>query len=175
MTVVRPSADKCKAIRNILQTHMVRYEERDMFMSAENQKELKERLGQSAICVPQVFADGVHIGVSYFGIFFFSSKYQLVQWVHWCKITTGWRVYEKTPSVMAVTKDNLLATPYHATMYFNNGPFSFPNSNLYCQDWHYLEYAGRDCYSSSHTQSWLHVFFRIHLIHFLLQFWFLKL
>lgn len=62
MMVVREAADKCKAVRNILQTHMVRYEERDMFMSAENQKELRERLGQSAICVPQVFADGVHIG-----------------------------------------------------------------------------------------------------------------
>jgi glutaredoxin len=65
MTVVRQTADKCKAVRNMLQTHMVRYEERDMFMSAENQKELKERLGSSAICVPQVFVDGVHIGVSF--------------------------------------------------------------------------------------------------------------
>ena len=64
MTVVRQTADKCKAVRTILQTHMVRYEERDMFMSAENQKELRERLGSSAICVPQVFADGVRIGVS---------------------------------------------------------------------------------------------------------------
>lgn len=64
MTVVRDTADKCKAIRHILQTHMVRYEERDLFMSCENQKELLERLGASAIKVPQVFADGVHIGVS---------------------------------------------------------------------------------------------------------------
>ncbi|KAH3692278.1 glutaredoxin domain-containing cysteine-rich protein CG31559-like [Dreissena polymorpha] len=62
MTVVRKTADHCKAIRNILQTHMVRYEERDLFMSAENQRELTERLGQSAIVLPQVFADGVHIG-----------------------------------------------------------------------------------------------------------------
>ncbi|XP_045204605.1 glutaredoxin domain-containing cysteine-rich protein CG31559-like isoform X2 [Mercenaria mercenaria] len=62
MTVVREAADKCKAVRNMLQTHMVRYEERDMFMSAENQKELTERLGLSAIRVPQVFADGVYIG-----------------------------------------------------------------------------------------------------------------
>lgn len=62
MTVVRQTAEKCKSLRQILQTHMVRYEERDMFMSNENQKELRERLGQSAIQVPQVFADGVHIG-----------------------------------------------------------------------------------------------------------------
>ena len=65
MTVVRKTADHCKAIRNILQTHMVRYEERDLFMSAENQRELTERLGQSAIVLPQVFADGVHIGVGF--------------------------------------------------------------------------------------------------------------
>lgn len=64
MTVVRETADKCKSIRHILQTHMVRYEERDLFMSNENQKELLERLGLSAINVPQVFADGVYIGVS---------------------------------------------------------------------------------------------------------------
>lgn len=64
MTTVRESADRCKAMRHILQTHMVRYEEKDMFMSDENQKELKERLGQSAINVPQVFADGIYIGVS---------------------------------------------------------------------------------------------------------------
>lgn len=64
MTVVRESADKCKAVRNMLQTHMVRYEEKDLFMSNENQKELLERLGTSAIEVPQVFADGIHIGVS---------------------------------------------------------------------------------------------------------------
>ena len=63
MTVVRESADKCKAVRNILQTHMVRYEEKDLFMSAENQKELMDRLGTSAIELPQVFADGIHIGV----------------------------------------------------------------------------------------------------------------
>lgn len=62
MTVVRESADKCKAVRNILQTHMVRYEEKDLFMSSENQKELLDRLGTSAIVLPQVFADGIHIG-----------------------------------------------------------------------------------------------------------------
>ena len=64
MTVVRQTADRCKSIRHILQTHMVRYEERDMFMSNENQKELLERLEMNAISVPQVFADGVYIGVS---------------------------------------------------------------------------------------------------------------
>ena len=43
---------------------MVRYEERDICMSRENQRELIERLGVSEVDVPQVFADGQHIGVS---------------------------------------------------------------------------------------------------------------
>ena len=63
MTVVRRTADLCKAARHILQTHMVRYEERDLFMSDENKRELKERLGQSEITLPQVFANGDYLGV----------------------------------------------------------------------------------------------------------------
>ena len=63
MTVVRSISDHCTSIRKILQGHMVRYEEKDLFMSVENQKELLERLGQSAIDLPQVFADGIHLGV----------------------------------------------------------------------------------------------------------------
>ncbi|WAR00922.1 GRCR1-like protein [Mya arenaria] len=62
MMVVRQTADRCKAARHILQTHMVRYEERDLFMSAENQKELAERLGQEGVPLPQVFADGKYLG-----------------------------------------------------------------------------------------------------------------
>ena len=49
----------------MLQTHMVQYEERDIFMSRENQKELAERLNtQNGGDVPQVFANGQHLGVS---------------------------------------------------------------------------------------------------------------
>ncbi|KAL3880804.1 hypothetical protein ACJMK2_033012 [Sinanodonta woodiana] len=62
MTVVRETADRCNVIRKILQNHMIRYEERDLFMSKENQKELMERLGQNEIGVPQVFLDGIHVG-----------------------------------------------------------------------------------------------------------------
>lgn len=47
----------------MLQTHMVQYEDRDIFMSREIQKELMERLQTDRLDVPQVFADGQHLGV----------------------------------------------------------------------------------------------------------------
>jgi len=47
---------------------MVRYDERDMFMSRENQRELMERFGVDVVDVPQVFADGKHLGVSSDGL-----------------------------------------------------------------------------------------------------------
>lgn len=65
MTVVRETFDRCKVARNILQTHMVRYEERDLYMSHEHQRMLAERLEvdlNQVIRLPQVFIDGIHIG-----------------------------------------------------------------------------------------------------------------
>ena len=68
MTVVRETYERCKKTRHALQTHMVRYEERDLYMSQENQRQLAERMDRplgSEIEVPQVFIDGIHIGVSF--------------------------------------------------------------------------------------------------------------
>jgi len=62
--VVRDTYDKCLRVKKILQTHMVRYEERDVSMSRDNHRQLAERLGPSAVELPQVFADGLHIGVN---------------------------------------------------------------------------------------------------------------
>ena len=64
MRIVRDTYERCVRVKTILQTHMVQYEERDVFMSRENQLELKERLKAEVLDVPQVFADGVHLGVS---------------------------------------------------------------------------------------------------------------
>jgi len=64
--VVRDTYDKCLRVKKILQTHMVRYEERDISMSRDNHRQLAERLGlagTSTVELPQVFADGLHIGV----------------------------------------------------------------------------------------------------------------
>ena len=66
MMVVRETHEHCKTVRNILMTHMLEYEERDIFMSRDNQRELQERLaGAQNVDVPQVFVDGQHLGVSY--------------------------------------------------------------------------------------------------------------
>lgn len=64
MMIVRDTYEACKKVKNMLQTHMVEYEERDIFMSKDNQRELQERLGQINVDVPQVFVNGQHIGVS---------------------------------------------------------------------------------------------------------------
>jgi len=62
--VVRDTYDKCLRVKKILQTHMVRYEERDISISRDNHRQLAERLGGSSnVDLPQVFADGLHIGV----------------------------------------------------------------------------------------------------------------
>ncbi len=64
MRIVRETYEKCMRVKNILQTHIVQYEERDVFMSRENQRELADRLGIEKIELPQVFADGLHLAVS---------------------------------------------------------------------------------------------------------------
>ncbi|GAB1604516.1 glutaredoxin domain-containing cysteine-rich protein CG31559 [Argonauta hians] len=64
MRVVRQTYDRCQIVQKILQTHLVRYEERDLFMSKENQRELRERLGNSEVMIPQVFADGLNLGTA---------------------------------------------------------------------------------------------------------------
>ncbi|CAI9734427.1 glutaredoxin domain-containing cysteine-rich protein CG31559-like [Octopus vulgaris] len=64
MRVVRQTYDRCQIVQKILQTHLVKYEERDLFMSRENQRELRERLGKSDVTIPQVFADGLNLGTA---------------------------------------------------------------------------------------------------------------
>ncbi|XP_059174858.1 glutaredoxin domain-containing cysteine-rich protein CG31559-like [Physella acuta] len=67
MSVVRETSERCKIVRSLLQNHMVRYEERDLYMSREIQQELKQRLiqeGVSSVHLPHVFADGIHLGSS---------------------------------------------------------------------------------------------------------------
>ncbi|CAG5118212.1 unnamed protein product, partial [Candidula unifasciata] len=65
MSVVRETSERCRSVRRLLQNHMVRYEERDLYMSREYQQELRQRLaneGISTLHLPHVFADGIHIG-----------------------------------------------------------------------------------------------------------------
>ncbi|CAD5119762.1 DgyrCDS8357 [Dimorphilus gyrociliatus] len=64
VTIVRRTHEKCKKARMILQNHMVEFEEKDLFMSKEYQKELLERLGTDQVVLPQIYADGQHLGSS---------------------------------------------------------------------------------------------------------------
>ncbi len=64
MRIIRSTYERCRRVKVILQTHMVMFEERDVFMSSENQRELRERLGVDTLVLPQVFADGQHLAVS---------------------------------------------------------------------------------------------------------------
>lgn len=65
MGVVRETYAKCANVKQILRTLLVKFEERDVFMSTEYQNEIKNRMQSDDILVPQLFVDGQHIGVSF--------------------------------------------------------------------------------------------------------------
>lgn len=74
MGIVRETYAKCANVKQILRTLLVKFEERDIFMSSEYQQEIKDRMQSIEIQVPQLFVDGQHIGVSICGLlvyFFF--------------------------------------------------------------------------------------------------------
>ena len=65
MMIVRTTHEKCIRVKKILQTHMVQHEEKDIFMSRENQRDLMTRLEKTQLDVPHVFADGQYLGASF--------------------------------------------------------------------------------------------------------------
>ncbi|XP_050079905.1 uncharacterized protein LOC126567711 [Anopheles maculipalpis] len=62
MGIVRETYTKCMNVKQILRTLLVKFEEKDIFMSNEYQQEIKERMQADTINIPQVFVDGQHIG-----------------------------------------------------------------------------------------------------------------
>uniref|UniRef100_A0A0A9Z641 Glutaredoxin domain-containing protein n=1 Tax=Lygus hesperus TaxID=30085 RepID=A0A0A9Z641_LYGHE len=62
MGIVRETSQRCLMVRHILKTNLVKYTEKDVFMSREVQTELRDRMGQSYVELPQVFVEGIHIG-----------------------------------------------------------------------------------------------------------------
>lgn len=64
MGVVRSTYAKCQAMKQILRTLMVKFEERDVFMSYAHQQDIRERMQNDDIEVPQLFVDGQYVGVS---------------------------------------------------------------------------------------------------------------
>lgn len=64
MGVVRATYAKCQAVKQILRTLMVKFEERDVFMSYTHQQDIRDRMQNDVIDVPQLFVEGQYVGVS---------------------------------------------------------------------------------------------------------------
>uniref|UniRef100_A0A1Y1LE31 Glutaredoxin domain-containing protein n=1 Tax=Photinus pyralis TaxID=7054 RepID=A0A1Y1LE31_PHOPY len=62
MGIVRETYNNCMKVKQILRTLLLKYEERDVFMSNECRAEIRDRMSCEHVLVPQVFADGQHIG-----------------------------------------------------------------------------------------------------------------
>ncbi|XP_059056884.1 glutaredoxin domain-containing cysteine-rich protein CG31559-like [Achroia grisella] len=62
MGIVRSTYQRCVLVKKILRNLLVKYEERDVFMSTEYQDEIMDRMKSDQILVPQLFVDGYHIG-----------------------------------------------------------------------------------------------------------------
>lgn len=64
MGIIRDTYGKCANVKQILRTLLIKFEERDVFMSLEYQQEMRDRMQQETIRVPQLFVEGQLIGVS---------------------------------------------------------------------------------------------------------------
>ncbi|KAK2720138.1 hypothetical protein QYM36_004145, partial [Artemia franciscana] len=62
MGIIRETFTQCLKVRRILKTLLVKFEERDVYLSIEHQEEVKRRLGGDKVAVPQLFLDGRHLG-----------------------------------------------------------------------------------------------------------------
>ncbi|EDV45727.1 glutaredoxin domain-containing cysteine-rich protein CG12206 [Drosophila erecta] len=62
MGIIRDTYAKCANVKQILRTLLIKFEERDIFMSVEYQQEMRERMHDETIRVPQLFVEGQHIG-----------------------------------------------------------------------------------------------------------------
>ena len=64
LAILRDTWARCIKVRQILRNLLIKVDERDVFMSRENQMELIERMGTIHVKLPQVFVNGQHLGVS---------------------------------------------------------------------------------------------------------------
>ncbi|SPP86857.1 glutaredoxin domain-containing cysteine-rich protein CG12206 [Drosophila guanche] len=62
MGIIRDTYAKCANVKQILRTLLIKFEERDVFMSVEYQQEMRERMHNRTIRVPQLFVEGQHVG-----------------------------------------------------------------------------------------------------------------
>lgn len=61
---IRSTVGDCKFVRSIFENHRLKVDERDIFMEKKYQIELDHRLKTDGAQVPQVFVNGVWLGVS---------------------------------------------------------------------------------------------------------------
>jgi len=61
---IRSTVGDCRVIRSIFENHRLKVDERDIFMEKKYQAELDSRLKTEGAQVPQVFINGVWLGVS---------------------------------------------------------------------------------------------------------------
>ncbi|KAH8295217.1 hypothetical protein KR018_008793 [Drosophila ironensis] len=62
MGIIRDTYTKCANVKQILRTLLVKFEERDVFMSVEYQAEMRQRMQTAQVRVPQLYVEGQHIG-----------------------------------------------------------------------------------------------------------------
>ncbi|KAH8383645.1 hypothetical protein KR009_009820 [Drosophila setifemur] len=62
MGIIRDTYTKCANVKQILRTLLVKFEERDVFMSVEYQAEMRQRMQTTQVRVPQLYVEGQHIG-----------------------------------------------------------------------------------------------------------------
>ncbi|KAH8243634.1 hypothetical protein KR032_009026 [Drosophila birchii] len=62
MGIIRDTYTKCANVKQILRTLLVKFEERDVFMSVEYQAEMRQRMQTGQVRVPQLYVEGQYIG-----------------------------------------------------------------------------------------------------------------
>lgn len=62
MTAVRTTTAACSYVKKVFRNRGLPFEERDVFIHKDHQKEMQNRLGKG-LSLPQVVISGVHIGV----------------------------------------------------------------------------------------------------------------
>ncbi|XP_050672892.1 glutaredoxin domain-containing cysteine-rich protein CG31559-like [Leptidea sinapis] len=62
MGIVRSTYQRCVLVKKILRNLLIKYEERDIFMSTEYQDEIRDRMKSEQILIPQLFVDGQYVG-----------------------------------------------------------------------------------------------------------------
>ena len=63
LAILRDTWARCVKVRKILRNLLIKVDERDVFMSRENQVELMDRMAMVEVNLPQVFVNGQYLGV----------------------------------------------------------------------------------------------------------------